>query len=124
MIQEQIFSGVHVEVRHEVVHGLAVDIVVTRDSAHVSGEDTLCLNVVSDQLQSVQLLDALGHLIQENHVSRRVLLELSPSVAVSDRVLFDSLVEERLLQPLDAFSHGGDSTRSDLGIDTVVKSLD
>jgi hypothetical protein len=53
VIKEERLSDLTLEVRHEVGHGLTVDVVVTSDSSHISGEDALGCGVVSDELHSV-----------------------------------------------------------------------
>ena len=45
------------EVRHEVAHRLAVDVVVTCDAAHVRREDSLRVDVIADQLLAIEALN-------------------------------------------------------------------
>jgi hypothetical protein len=69
MEQEKRFSLFRLEVTHEIRHCLTVNIIVTSYPTHVGWEYSLCLEIVSDELLSVQSLNGLGSHVQHNGIT-------------------------------------------------------
>jgi hypothetical protein len=123
VIQELDLPSVTVEISHEIGHRAAVDIVVAGNPAHVSWEDCFSLDVIPNELASIQKLYALGYLVQENHMTCWIHLELIILNAIHCRVLLDSLKEEGFLQPLNTFCDCCNGSSSNLRIDTAFESV-
>jgi len=101
MVEEEFFSNLWSQIRHEIGHGLTIDIVVASNATHVCCKDPVCLLIVPDQLHSVQSFNAFGDELQENSMACRVLLIMLYRIGL--RTLLDSLEEEGFFEPLDSF---------------------
>jgi hypothetical protein len=82
------------QVRHEVRHGRAVDVVITGDTTHVCWEHSFRLDVVSNQLSSVQKLNCFCDFVKQNHMPSWVHLKLIVFDTVGCRVLLYPLEKE------------------------------
>ena len=108
---------------HEVAHCLCVDVVVAGDPAHVRTVYLLCLAVEANKACSVQLLYHFSDFLKKHHVPRRVHLQVCHTDLVSVRILHQSLVKVRFLEPLHTLRKGGDGSSGDLSIDAVVEAF-
>lgn len=108
---------------HEVAHCLCIDVVVAGDPAHVRAVNLLRLAVKANEACSVQLLYHFCDFVQKHHVPRRVHLQVRHTDRVSVRILHQSLVKVRFLEPLHTLRKRSDSSSGDLGVDAVVEAF-